>query len=344
MSSSILSHLALRFASHPENVATEALAYILSCSQTARSALSAMLRQFCVQSGSHELLYQTQAGGDDGSRPDLTGRDSTGQMRLLLEAKFWAGLTDSQPVRYFEALPTPGILLFVAPEQRANVLWGELTHRMRSAGLLQNQSETELVRLVRSNGRTLALTSWRVLLGNLLAAAENAGEVATSADIRQLAALCDRMDHDAFIPLSSEEMNPDIGRRVVQFGTLASSLTDLLVASGDASVKGLRSASGNGWYGRYLYLRGYGSQIYFSGDAWAAWGISPIWIMVKNANWEVDPVIPVALQAAAIEFRIDEDGTHVPVRIQTGVEFDAITRDGLQQLRKVANALPVLPQ
>ena len=68
--------------------------------------------------------------------PDLVGNDDTDVTRLMLEAKFWAGLTDRQPVDYLRRLPEGGMLLFVAPGSRLPSLWPELLRRCHDAGLL----------------------------------------------------------------------------------------------------------------------------------------------------------------------------------------------------------------
>ena len=52
------------------------------------------------------LHFRTQVTGDDATRPDLVGKDQAGREVLLIEAKFWAGLTENQPVSYLERLTT----------------------------------------------------------------------------------------------------------------------------------------------------------------------------------------------------------------------------------------------
>ena len=39
--------------------------------------------------------FETQATNEDQSRPDLIGQTVGGERRLLMEVKFWAGLTDA---------------------------------------------------------------------------------------------------------------------------------------------------------------------------------------------------------------------------------------------------------
>jgi hypothetical protein len=54
----------------------------------------------------------------------------------MIEAKFWAGLTDRQRVHYLRRLEhNRALLLFVAPAQRLESLWPELERRVTGANL-----------------------------------------------------------------------------------------------------------------------------------------------------------------------------------------------------------------
>ena len=100
---SLLAYLSPRFTGQTENIAVEALGYILSTSEAAREGLVSLL-----QSGGAEVeglsRIRTEVTGDKGERPDLVGWDENGDERLLIEAKFWAGLTDNQPNGYLKRL------------------------------------------------------------------------------------------------------------------------------------------------------------------------------------------------------------------------------------------------
>src|SRR5438876_245351 len=96
---SLFGHLAVKFSAHPENLATESLNYILNRSATARRAFIRYLNQ----SGASlldDLTFRSQQGGDDEAIPDLVGFDPAGKQKAIAEGKFWAGLTDTQPVDY----------------------------------------------------------------------------------------------------------------------------------------------------------------------------------------------------------------------------------------------------
>ncbi len=344
MTETVLSHLALKLATHPENIATEALGFILSSSAEARSALASLVQKlgFSCPEG---MSYQTQASNDDGSRPDLVGMTPDQKSRLVIEAKFWAGLTDAQPIGYLDSLPGEGgLLLFVAPSQRLDTLWSELLRRCSDAGkpLQEPQSQFAEQRHVGIGSNTMSVVSWRVLLDTLAGALDRAGDRIRAADVQQLQGLCDAMDSEAFLPLHSEELTGTIGQRVIQFGQIASDLTDILVKRSDADVKGLRATGGNGWFGRYLRLKGHGSCLAFNSGKWANWGGSPLWLELKGADWKSSPALIASLTDAGINFRKSEsDGACcIPIMLLTGVEREAVMDHALGQLDRIICVLP----
>src|SRR5258708_836485 len=114
---SLFGHLALRFGSQPENLATEGLGYILSKSPAACAGFVASLGEAAlgIPKG---LRFVTQFATEDQGRPDLAGLDEANAVRVLVEAKFWAGFTDHQPVHYLDQLPPGGVLVVICPNAR----------------------------------------------------------------------------------------------------------------------------------------------------------------------------------------------------------------------------------
>ena len=105
--------------------------------RAARSALSDLLRAGGAEVGQIAQV-RTQDVGKDGARPDLAGVDHDGEDRVLIEAKFWAGLTKNQPDGYLtrlESAPQPSVLLFVAPVKRIEVLWGRVVSPSVEVGI-----------------------------------------------------------------------------------------------------------------------------------------------------------------------------------------------------------------
>ena len=110
-----------------ENLATEALCFILNQSAAARRGFIEVLERVIGRS-LPDLVFYTQAADSDGTIPDLVGRDSSGRPVFYVESKFWAGLTDSQPVGYLRRLQhESGLgLIVLAPANRLVTLWPSL--------------------------------------------------------------------------------------------------------------------------------------------------------------------------------------------------------------------------
>jgi hypothetical protein len=181
--------------------------------------------------------FRSQAGDDQGNIPDLIGLDATGAERLLIENKFWAGLTGNQPAGYLDRLPAEGgaVLLFVVPSKRLPILWPELavsalTREMRLPDPQQLPGDLLFARLTSSTA--LATTSWAAVLDSLEAAARASGETSATADIAQLRSLCDAMDGEAFLPVRMEELtNLEVPRCVTGLINLIRDFTAQAVAA-----------------------------------------------------------------------------------------------------------------
>ena len=178
-----------------EVVATEALRYILQQSEAARAALESMLSTAGVEVDSL-TRFQTEAPGDKGERVDLVCYDASDAERVLIEAKFWAGLTDNQPNTYLDRLPKNGqsVLLFVVPTRRMNSLWIDLCTRAQEKHQLNKLPEAGELRsaTIVNSERNLMLTSWRFVLEQMETQANKSGDVRAAEDIRQLRGLTER--------------------------------------------------------------------------------------------------------------------------------------------------------
>lgn len=239
MSRSLLAHVVARFAPRQwENIATESLLYLLS-----RPGAAEAMRHLVSPAGldlPDGLHWRTQAAAaTDDSIPDLVADDDQGRHVLIVEAKFWAGLTRNQPVGYlarqqqqFGGERQGSLLLFVAPARRVELLAAELGTRVTSGRLVDQQG----VPVVEGAEGRLAVVSWGAVL-NLLQAAL-ATDQAALADLDQLRGLCDRADSEAVLPLAAEEVGSSVGRRVWEFADLVDRATDRLIAEGWFTPRG----------------------------------------------------------------------------------------------------------
>ena len=104
--STLLSFIAQRHTLGLEDVATDALYFILSRSTSAREALSEFLGG---ENGPLPIAEVKPWVADaHGAMPDLACLDEDGILVAFIESKFWAPLTSHQPVTYWQGLPRPG--------------------------------------------------------------------------------------------------------------------------------------------------------------------------------------------------------------------------------------------
>jgi len=344
---SLLAQLATRFSTHPENLATESLVYILRGSQAARRGLLSFVRHLGVTVP--ELVsFRSQEGSSEGSIPDLVGRDSNGNEVLIIEAKFWAGLTDSQPVAYLNRLPEPreAILVFVAPAQRLTILWGELISRCRDAHLVlgpeaQISAEVKCRRI--GGHHSLSLVSWRALLSHLLNTLNAEGDSITISNVLQLQGLCDRMDDDAFLPIRSEELTSATASRYIQFCRLVDDVASRLISEGIVSVSGLKTSAGAGSYYRPMKIHCFGCYLHVNSEQWARRAYTPIWFSVQDQDWKLTQSVRDALLPLELEdpTRVQEGNNEllIPLRIPLGVERPIVFESLLAQVCEIAGLL-----
>ena len=333
----LFAHIAPRLTDRIEDVAVDALGHILSQSESARNALAEMLRAGGIEVGSIDSV-QTQVIGEEGERPDLVGFDDDGTERVLIEAKFWAGLTQNQPNHYLERLPQdrPAALLFVAPAARLETLWPELCGRAEiEYGAIAGDSESGALRSAVADGkRRLLLTSWAALLDLMATQANNATDTTAEADIRQLRGLTARMDADAFLPWRSEDLGPEFARRMLGVAQLVDDATNRLRSAGVVSLGGLRITPLRRGYGRYIHL---GSVVTWFGihfPAWARHGDTPLWLSFHAG-------LPERLRQAGLADRMVglEGRFCIPIALPTGVEYDTVLDSVVASLKGIAEQL-----
>jgi len=289
-----------------EDTAVEALGYILSKSPSSISALNRILRSAVAELDSIDLV-RTQVTGETGARPDLVGFDEQGKERVLIEAKFWAGLTENQPNGYLERLPRdgPSVLLFVAPEARRDTLWAELQRRVNVD--ISDSSETDGLRsaAVIDSQRYLMLTSWRSLLGQMANQTSEEGESSAQIDIRQLQGLTERMDEEAFLPLQSSELAPEFPRRMLGLRRLVDDATDRGVNLKWIRIGGLRVTPQATGYGRWIRLFGAVAWFGVNVESWSQKAETPLWVEFSK-------------------LKMPDGESNIPVHLPVGVEYDAV--------------------
>ena len=348
----LLAHIALKLGTHPENIAVEALGHILRTSKTALRAIEDLLKAGGAEIGTISHV-RTQATDKEGGIPDLACSDQHGVDRVLIEAKFWAGLTEHQPVTYLKRLPTdkPSALLFVAPRARFESLWAELDTRVTDERIDwrpdRDGNDANLWTAEVGGKRRLMLTSWKAILDSMASSTSIAGDSHAQSDIRQLLGLTQRMDEDAFLPLRSEEVGPEVPRRILGLQRLFADAVERVRSDERVDMSGLR---GNPPWFRYMRLAGAGVWFGISFELWALpqFRDTPLWLILDR--WGGDKTLKVRFEDVRRRLAplrqedppgiVDESNRLlVPIYLPVGVEFNAVLDAVVKRLEYIARLI-----
>ena len=158
-------------------------------------------------------------------------------------------------------------------------------------------------------------------------------------DVDQLAGLCNRMDGEAFLPLQSNDLSPEAGRRVQQYAELVDSIVSELVAKHKADTKGLSTGGSKADYGRYFLLNGLGCFLGYRPSLWGKYWETPIWLSVSGKDWKNIPRIYDLLSrySASREIRVFrvEDRATLPIELPLGAEKDEVLSAVISQINEI---------
>jgi len=285
---SVLAEIALQFLPRRELAATAGLGHLLRSSSTARSHLERLVSGTGA-SLPHGLQYRNEQYDElTPGRPDVVGSVG-GSTHLIVEGKFWAELTDAQPVDYLRRLEPGGSLLFVAPAKRKDLLWGELKRRCQDAGLApcddQRAQRLDFCKL--DDSHWLAVASWTDLLTDIRDALDAEDEGHLKGDFDQLLDLCRLEDEEAFLPLTPPDLARPTPLRVLQLMTLVEKVNQKGLGIGLLQPSRMMPTKSLGSYGRYVSTGRL--QLWLGVDLrrWHAHGLIPLWLEIAVEPGEV---------------------------------------------------------
>ena len=288
--SSLLAHLYPYFKGSQEDVATNSLSYIISCSDILNIAFTNHISKTLEMPISGRFQYHCQAVGENKERPDIAGYDANGDERILCESKFYAALTVNQPNAYIKRLiEEKGIgLMFICPDIRKNGLWNEILDRIDKDLSVKHVSEycVEINDSIR-----LGITTWNSILKELEQIAIT-NVFNSVSDIRQLQGYCQQLDSEAFIPYQEEDMGIDNAIKADRPYRLLDELFDVII--NDTRYKSNRGtynpAAFRYGYRRYLEIEDFAVSLEYDIQKWKNCQsiTTPFWLRIKNKKWEFD--------------------------------------------------------
>ena len=340
--------------------ATKALAYILTKYAAALEAFNHLVSNTIDPSLAPVKRVRVEVHYVSGSghlgRLDLVGYDEPGEQRVIVEAKFGARLLEGQGSGYFCQLPEKdtSVLMFLVPDYRIDYLWSEAT------GDLINGVEGSKLGEVKANGqikysrviiddqdtdRYLMIVSWRQLLKEI--EQKTGDNFDFQSDVYQLRRLTERMDTQAFLPITDQELElgPKFARRNRDFINLIIGATNQAESAGWLSTEGLAPVTRlDGGYGRYVALSGVTNLwLGVNYDLWATTGESPMWLWVSapsSRNFILDK-IERKLRVMVQQYAEDSWGVKgwIPIRLESGKEFDEVKDSLVSQLKAISDVI-----
>ncbi len=330
-----------------EEAATWALAYLLE--RDGSPDVAQAFVDLLSRGGAPEFAFgglDKDPSQEDDAKPDLRIRDHNGMHRVSVETTFWGEVDATQPAKYLKALPvdTPGALVFIAPPARTRDLWRDLQKRCDGSGELElgDESPADGATWVRVDPHVLAVMSWTSVLDTLQRAAR---DPVVEQDVLQLRGLTDRLDKEAFLPLTEDDVgNKRLARRIRGYQQLVDKITHRLVKVGLVRLENrsyraasYRTGRGAGWW---MQLRGkldlrFGLEL----RPWRDSGITPLWWVLKSS-----PTYSIEKDWRRIMSRIDdvrsyEDSLYIPIRLKTGVAEAEVVENAVEQMRRIADTL-----
>jgi hypothetical protein len=330
-----------------EDAATEGLAFLLDRYRPLRERFVALLRA-AQPALPEELRFTTQESIAAG-RPDKCGRHGEA-IRVFVEAKFGAALTDTQPIAYLDHLaaePAPTLLLFIVPEWRRLYLWRELLERLKAGQVEVREQNAQTLEIAgRSHDQRMHIVGWGAVLAALRA---GAGDEETRMNVEQLAGLCRTADEGEARPLLREELtDPQAPARMIQYVNVVRGVVD---RGCEGVFRGVSRGTSFYWYA-------IGQKIQFAGDK------GPVaWLGVDLLRWKKFETGPLWLtfdwnfgQARLVRERVHawvaehkrvlhdfEEGIMLSLELLVGREQQAVVDDVIGQLRTIAGLLRAAP-
>ena len=230
----------------------------------------------------------------------------------MLENKFFAGLTDGQPVKYIAltARDQPAGLVLVAPGSRIRELQAECHRRCKDARLEPTPIENGYFSVER---KFVYFLSWDELLRHLYETAEEGGSPGCKSDIFQLEGIRRRMEGERIGAFADGEFAQlkQIAHRIPQLNRLVAKVKDEIDCLRQFGTRWEKSEMQGGFildiHGKDFWL-----LPDFESLAKDERSVSPLWVRIGfDATWKRNRNTPFQTRQ---QIRLAMEGTGQSVR------------------------------
>jgi hypothetical protein len=349
----LLSHLlSSRLSREHENIVSESLAFILNSSATAKDAFLRYINHRIARS-LDATVFINQEHNPDLTVPDISGYDSDNIREIIIEAKFWATLTDNQSTEYLKLLPDnrDSLLMFLVPDKRKLLLRKELHHRCKQAEVNISEFEEDQGSwlAVIDGCKYLLVTSWGIVIRTISDELRLKGETDTLSDIVQIENFCNFVDSEGFMPLLPSDLDSVRGTRHMQFVEIINETGHVLSERGIWGDWLRNDATTPRSFGRYgalfpknetrepVYLK-----LDFNAEYWSQYAATPFWFIIQEGDkfpQKAKKELAAFGQQHQIETFKTNNGFVLPVYIPSGEEKSRVIEAIVSFAKKLKEVL-----
>lgn len=325
MGMTVIGHLKDRLGGNFEDLVSEALCFVLKETESVQAILKKLLAEAGADLGEDELHFFTRMADPEHGCPDILGKDASGTLRLLIEVKFGAALTQKQKTEYMMLLARdgPGTLCFLAPAHRLSFIATELnldgvesTDGLRS-GVMEEPHHQHVV-----------LLSWERLLAALKPMKQD------DCNIVQLVELIQRAGIMTFDPFQDGDLEARHGRVFRQLVKLVDELGTSSTPKGRLGSYMKRQEPPVA--GRWPLDVVLSPRMWYKQDQ-----KSPLWVAIRTGKGPEGRIVDSALKDHGWEKRVtlyNEEPT-VALEIEEGISREDLLqslREQITEIRQIA--------
>jgi hypothetical protein len=268
-----------------EDIASKSLAYILEKSNSAKNVINDIIKNK-TNLTFENLKYITQSVGKNKERPDISGIDTHGNERIIIETKFWSSLTDNQPIEYLNRLKEQTVLIFVCPKLRELSLLGEIEIKIQHSNITyKNNNGFEV-----EGNKYIFVIDWQSILVMIKQTLIENNEIKLVSDIDQIIGFCEIIDNNTFLPIQDYDLSPSTAKRIISYYDLLDKIYDKLQKEIKA-YKGTLKATGQRFgYTIYFMINNYCITLELHFLFWQKIADTPFWIAIKPEWNKPQPV------------------------------------------------------
>jgi len=323
-----------------EYLASESLLFILNKSKQASNAFEEYISDL-TSTNYKDLHYVSQNIGVNKERPDISGFNDENIERIIIETKFWASLTENQPMGYLERIQKKGgVLVFICPPVRRISLSNGIEHILNEEKCSYIKNDDYI--FTKDKNSIVIILSWDQLLKKIRAALAEKDENNTTSDLDQLIGLCKAIDKDSFLPIQQHDLSPEIPRRILSYYRIIDKVVDKLSQQINLSTQKLKTTPQKWGYRRYAQVEKLTIALDVNLEAWGNNCDTPLWIQLSE-EWKLTDTINrtskfVETNLRLKDIRFERNLPYFPIYIECNKVEDEVIDNCCQVITKIVNA------